>query len=137
MADLAETSLWPLLVYSGAVVLLVAAMLVISHFLGQRHTGRATGQPFESGMPVTGSARLRLPIQFYLVAMFFVVFDLESIFIFAWAISYDRLGWSGYIALVVFIVVLFVALAYLWRLGALDWGTTAVLKQRHREQSKI
>lgn len=129
--------LWPLGVYFGAVVVLVTIMLVLSWLLGQRHSDRMTGEPFEAGAPVTGSARLRLPIQFYLVAMFFVVFDLESIFIFAWAISYRRLGWAGYISIVVFIFILFVALAYLWRSGALDWGTSAVLKHRRDEERKL
>jgi NADH-quinone oxidoreductase subunit A len=115
--------LWPLVVYFILVLLTVAAIIVLSSVLGQRHAERSTGQPYESGMPVTGSARRRFSVDFYLVAMFFVVFDVESIFLFAWAIAWRRLGWTGYVEIVVFIGIMLAALAYLWRLGALDWGT--------------
>ena len=74
-------------------------------------------------MPVTGSARVRLSAKFYLLAMFFVIFDLETVFIFAWAVSAREVGWPGYLEILVFIGVLAVALVYLWRLGALDWET--------------
>jgi NADH-quinone oxidoreductase subunit A len=117
--------LWPLVVYFVAVIFLVAAMLGLSYVLGQRHEDPATGQPYESGIVSTGSARLRLSADFYLVAMFFVIFDLEAVFLFAWAIAFRELGWGGYIEILVFIGILVAALAYLWRLGALDWGTMA------------
>lgn len=112
----------PLLVYAAGVVLVVATMLGLSHVLGQQHRERATGEPFESGIPITGSARVRLSANFYLIAMFFVIFDLEAVFIFAWAIAAREAGWSGYAVMVVFVCILFVALLYLWRLGALDWA---------------
>src|SRR6266436_93520 len=114
--------LWPLAVYSVIVGMLVVAMLGLSYVLGQRHQDRATGSPYESGILSEGSARVRFPAKFYLVAMFFVIFDLEAVFIFAWAIAYRDVGWSGYIEVVVFIAILLAALVYLWRLGALDWA---------------
>ncbi len=116
--------LWPLLVYIGAVVILVTAVLGLSFLLGQHHRERTTGRPYESGSPPTGSARLRLPVRFYLVAMFFVVFDVESIYIFAWTIAWRQAGWAGYVEVLIFIGILLAALVYLWRLGALDWGRT-------------
>jgi NADH-quinone oxidoreductase subunit A len=116
------TSLWPLAVYAGAVIALVTSMLVLSYVLGQRHQGRATGEPYESGIVSTGSARVRLSVEFYLVAMFFVIIDLEAVFLIAWAIAFRELGWVGYIEVVVFIGILLAALVYLWRQGALDWG---------------
>jgi NADH-quinone oxidoreductase subunit A len=122
--------LWPFLVYSVAVVFLAAGMIVVSYVLGQRHREKATGEAYESGMPVTGSARLRFSIDYYLVAMFFVIFDVESIFIFAWAVAWRELGWAGYVELLIFIGIMLAALIYLWRLGALDWGTTQRLKDR-------
>jgi len=97
-------------------------MTAASAVLGQRHTDKATGQPFESGIVTVGYARLRFPVKFYLVAMFFVIFDLETVFIFAWAIAWRDVGWIGYIDMLVFVGVLVAALVYLWRLGALDWG---------------
>jgi NADH-quinone oxidoreductase subunit A len=93
-----------------------------SYVLGQRHMARSTIQPFESGVLPVEDARLLFPIQFYLVAMFFVIFDLESVFIYAWAIAARAAGWNGYFTILAFIGVLLVALVYLWRIGALDWG---------------
>ena len=117
-------AIWPLVLYFLAVVGMVGIVMVLSHVLGQRHRDRATGTPYESGMIPTGSARLRLSADFYLIAMFFVIFDLESIFIFAWAVAAREAGWVGYLEALVFVAVLFAALAYLWRSGALDWSAS-------------
>ena len=115
--------LWTLGVYFIVVVLLVAAMLALSYVLGQRHDEHATGQPYESGILSEGSARVHVSAKFYLVAMFFVIFDLEAVFILAWAIAARELGWAGYWEILVFVAILLAALAYLWRLGALDWSS--------------
>jgi NADH-quinone oxidoreductase subunit A len=115
--------LWPFVVYFACVIAVVVGMMAISFFLGERHREKATNEPYESGIKSTGSAHLRFSIKFYLVALFFVIFDVESMFIFAWAIAFRELGWAGYISIVVFIGILLAALVYLWRLGALDWGT--------------
>lgn len=117
-----QTTVWVLGLYFAAVLAVVAGMIGISYLLGQRHKDRATGEPYESGVLTTGSARVRFSVKFYLVALLFVVFDLETVFIVAWAVAFRQLGWGGYAAIVVFIAVLFVALVYLWRLGALDFG---------------
>jgi len=114
----------PFLIYFVAVITLVALILSLSYFLGQKHRQRAMGEPYECGVISEGSARLRLPVQFYLMALFFVIFDLESIFIFAWAISFRELGWAGYFEVLIFIGILIAALFYLWKLGALNWGTS-------------
>ena len=119
-----------LAIYFGAILALVALMIALSALLGERHERRATVQPFESGMLPVGQARLRFPSQFYLIAMFFVVFDLESVFVYAWAVAARSVGWAGYIEVVVFIVILAAALAYLWRVGALDW--TPRRSRQHR-----
>jgi len=104
-------------------VVLVAAMIGLSAILGQRHQERTTGDPYESGIVPTGTARIRFDVKFYLMAMFFVIFDLEAVFVYVWAVSARRLGWSAYIEIVVFIGFLVLALFYLWRVGALDWTT--------------
>jgi NADH-quinone oxidoreductase subunit A len=104
-----------------AVVLLAAVMIGLSYFLGERHRERATGLPYESGVASTGTARVRFDIKFYLVAMFFVIFDVEAVFIFAWAVSLKEAGWIGYIEILIFIGVLLAALIYLWGAGGLDW----------------
>ena len=126
-------ALWPLAVYFVAVVAVVAAMIGISHVLGERHAERATGQPYESGIVSEGSARIRFPVKFYLVAMLFVIFDLEAVFLFAWAVAARELGWAGYVEAMVFTGVLVAALAYLWRSGALDWATPPTGRARARE----
>jgi NADH-quinone oxidoreductase subunit A len=126
-------TLWPLVVYAGAVIVLVTSMLALSHVLGQRHQETATGEPYESGIVSTGSARVRLSAEFYLVAMFFVIFDLEAVFIVAWAVAFREVGWGGYVEVVVFIGVLLAALVYLWRQGALDWGAAGRAMARRRD----
>ena len=115
-------TLWPLVVYFVIVVLMVAGILAVSYLLGQRHTERATGIPYEGGIVSEGSAQVRLSAKFYLMAMFFVIFDLEAVFLFAWAVAGRELGWAGYFEVLVFIAVLLAGLVYLWRLGALDWA---------------
>jgi NADH-quinone oxidoreductase subunit A len=115
-------SLLPIGVYVVCVVGVVLIMVGASFLLGQRHRDHATGQPYESGIVSEGTARVRMTSQFYLMAMLFVIFDLEAVFIFAWAVSVRELGWTGYAAISIFIVLLLLALVYLWRLGALAWG---------------
>lgn len=127
--------LWPLIVYFIAVLLLVGAMMLISYVMGERHNEKETGEPYESGITTTGSARIRLSAQFYLIAMFFVIFDLESAFVVAWAIAARQLGWAGYAEILVFIGFLLAALIYLWRLGALDWSTSSARQRRLRQEN--
>lgn len=122
MSTVGLATLWPLGVYFACVVGVVAFMVGASFLLGQRHNDRATGEPYESGIVSEGSARLRMTSQFYLMAMLFVIFDLEAVFIFAWAVAVRELGWTGYTAISVFILFLLVALVFLWRAGALSWG---------------
>jgi NADH-quinone oxidoreductase subunit A len=98
--------------------------------LGQRHKERTTGDPYESGIIPTGSARIRFDVKFYLMAVFFVIFDLEAVFIFAWAVAARRLGWVAYTEILIFVGFLFLALVYLWRIGALDWRTA-----KHRRKA--
>lgn len=114
--------LWPLAVYMAATVIVVTLMIAVSYVLGQRHAGRSTAEPYESGVASTGTAHVRFDVKFYLIAMFFVIFDLEAVFIFAWAVALREAGWAGYIEILVFIGVLGAVLIYLWRTGALEWG---------------
>ena len=114
-------NLWPLAVYVAIVGILVTAMLSLSFVLGQRHQDRATGSPYEAGILSEGSARVRFSAKFYLTAMFFVIFDLEAVFLFAWAVAVRESGWTGYAEVLLFVTVLLATLAYLWRVGALDW----------------
>lgn len=110
----------------GTYLLVVAAvcvlMLTFSWLLGGRAWGRAKTESFESGIVSVGSARLRFSAKFYLVAMFFVIFDVEAMFLYAWAIALREAGWAGFIEAAIFIAVLLVGLFYLWRVGALNWA---------------
>ena len=111
--------------YFFLVVSLIGILLVASWFIGAkaRHGG-AQDIPYESGIvPVGDAENMRLSIEFYLVAMFFVIFDLETIFIVVWAVAFEEVGWVGYGAVAVFIAMLLVALLYELKTGALDWGT--------------
>ncbi|WP_242696396.1 NADH-quinone oxidoreductase subunit A [Longitalea luteola] len=111
-----------MLLYAGLVVFLLAAILLLSYLLGQHHHDRATNKPYEGGIEQTGSARLRFSAQFYLVAMLFVIFDVEAVFIILWALGFYELGWPGYIGVAIFIAQLVVVLIYEWGIGALDIG---------------
>ena len=85
--------------------------------------------PFESGIISVGSSQFRISVQFYLVAILFIIFDLEVVFLFAWSVSVREAGWLGFIEMSVFIFILIVALFYLWRIGALDWRTQKQKRQ--------
>lgn len=116
--------LLPLLVYVGATVVLLSVTLIASWLIGPKTRKRlATELPYESGILPVGSAETtRFSIEFYLIAMFFVIFDLETVFIFGWAIAFGDLGWQGYFGAAVFIGVLLIALVYELSTGALDYG---------------
>lgn len=105
-----------------AVLGLSAFMLTASFLLGGRSSGRSKTLPFESGIIGTGSARQRFSVQFYLVAMLFVIFDLEAVFLFAWAAALRDTGWAGFWGAALFIFILLAGLVYDSRVGALDWA---------------
>ena len=117
-----STLFWPLIVYTAIVLSLVCLILGVSYVLGGRHKERATNEPYEGGILSTGSARLRFSSQFYMIAMLFVIFDVETVFILSWAIAFQELGWYGYFGVLAFILILVVVLIYEWRNGALDFG---------------
>lgn len=128
----AET--WAVVAYTIGTFAVIGIMLFVSWLLGGRAWGRAKNEPFESGVVGAGSTRLRLSAKFYLVAMFFVIFDVEALFLYAWSISVREAGWPGLIEAVIFIVILLASLAYLWRIGALEWAPEqrARLAERRR-----
>lgn len=123
---------WPFLVYAVLAIVLPAVIIGAASVLGQRHHELTTGTRYESGLPPAGPLPQRFSIEFYQIAVFFVVFDLEAVFIFAWAVGLRESGWRGYAEALVFIVLLLTGLVYLWRLGALDWGTSSRLRRKYR-----
>ncbi|MDE8342227.1 MAG: NADH-quinone oxidoreductase subunit A [Acidocella sp.] len=108
--------------YSLAICVMVSVMIGASWLLGPRRQGAPDTNPFESGILPLHDTTIRFPSQFFLVAMFFVIFDLEMVFVFAWALVVRQVSWIGYAGIMTFLLLLLAALAYLWRSGALEWG---------------
>jgi len=123
-------SAWAIVLYLFFILFIVGMMVMVPRFLGERHRERATEHPYESGIESTGSARIRVDVQFYLVAVVFLMFDVETAFILSWAIAFKRLGWGGVAAIVVFIGLFALMLVYLVRVGALEWGSRARERKR-------
>jgi len=131
-----SSSLWAMIAYMGGVVFLLAFMLGIPVWLGGRDWGRAKNEPFESGVVPSGGAHLRLSAKFYLIAMFFVIFDVEALFLYAWAVSVRESGWTGFIEVSIFIGVLLAGLVYIWRIGALEWAPAQRKRRAEREAAR-
>ena len=118
--------------YTVIVLALIGLLLFLAAWLGERRRHPEKGRPYESGIIPTGSARLRYPVPFYLIAIFFLIFDVESAYIFSWAVAAEDLGWQGWLQMAFFITVLLLGLLYIWKKGALDWGPKA--KDRHLQR---
>ena len=116
-----EPGIFSLTVYGFLVLVFVASQLFLAAWLGEKKPGIEKARPYECGVIPTGSARLRYPVPFYLVAIFFLIFDVEGAYIFTWAVVYRDLGWSGWMQMSFFIVLLLIGLIYLWKKGGLDW----------------
>lgn len=125
---------WAFSVFLLFIAIIIGAMLGVAYLLGGRDSGRAKHEPFESGVVSSGSAQLRLSAKFYLVAMFFVIFDIEAVFLYVWAVSMREVGWAGYIEAVIFMSVLLAGLVYLWRIGGLDWSPEQKRRQKARRK---
>ena len=105
----------------GAGFAFVAIML--SSVLGPRKPSPEKSAPYECGMPAVGDARERQSVKFYLVAMIFLLFDIEVAFLYPWAMALRELGWNGFVQVVLFMGLLLAGYTYVWRKGALDWGS--------------
>lgn len=125
---------WSFGIFLLAIVAICVLMLGVSWLVGGRYRGRAKNEPFESGVVSVGNARLRFSAKFYLTAMFFVIFDVEALFLYAWAVSVRESGWPGFIEAAIFILVLLAGLIYVWRIGALDWAPDS--RRKKNTQSK-
>jgi NADH-quinone oxidoreductase subunit A len=121
--------IWPFMLYAALVLLLVGGMILGSYLLGERHQQPSRNIPYESGVQPTGTARLRFVIHYYPVGVFFILFDIEAVILFAWAIAFRELGWSGYISATLFVVTLALGLAYIWKERGLDWNPPPLRRQ--------
>jgi len=122
----------PLLVFMVVAIALMAGVLGLAWLIGARtRRSAATDMPYESGiLPVGEAGQLRLAVEFYVIAIFFVIFDLEAVYVFSWAVAFEQLGWTGYLAVSLFILELLLALVYAARSGLFQFG------DRQREPSR-
>lgn len=117
-----EPDVFSLFLFGGMICLLIVVLLFLSGWLGEKRSSLEKHRAYESGIIPTGSARLRYPVPFFLVAIFFLIFDVEGAFIFAWGIAWEGLGWAGWLQITFFIGMLLLGLVYIWRKGGLEWG---------------
>ncbi|EFK08580.1 putative NADH dehydrogenase subunit A [delta proteobacterium NaphS2] len=116
-----EPGIFSLALYTALVLALVSVMLFLCTWLGEKKPNSEKTTPYECGILPTGNARFRYPVPFYRVALFFLIFDLEAVFIFAWAVAFKELGWAGWVQITFFILVLLLSLFYVWKKGGLHW----------------
>ena len=114
-------SYFPLAVLFALAGVVVLTLLFIAQKFGPKSVNPAKSQPFESGNPPTGNARIRFSVRFYLVAMLFLIFDLEVVFLYPWAIYFRQLGLFGLVQMAIFLGILTIGYIYVWRKGALEW----------------
>jgi NADH-quinone oxidoreductase subunit A len=113
---------FPVLLQGIIAVGLAAVLIVLSYVLGKRVRNKIKDTPYESGITPTGDARGRFSVKFYLVAMLFILFDIEAIFLYPWAVVYRELKIFGFIEMLIFVVLILSGFFYIWKKGALDWA---------------
>ncbi len=115
----------PLLLHFGIATVIAGAIVTLSYFIGQHKPNRAKLSPYECGVPPVGDARERFSVKFYMVAMLFILFDVEAVFLYPWAVVLRELKMFGFWEMIVYIGIFLVGLFYVWKKGVLDWGLTA------------
>ena len=113
---------FPVLVQIALAVLVAGALVAISYFIGKRVKDRVKDSPYECGIAPTGSARERFSVKFYLVGIVFILFDIEAVFLYPWAVVYRELKMFAFVEMLLFIVLVLVGFFYVWKKGALDWS---------------
>lgn len=113
----------PLLIYLAEAVIVAGALVTLSSLVGWRRPSRVKQQAYECGVTPTGDAREPFSVKFYLVAMLFILFDIEAIFLYPWAYVFRSLSWAGFYEMMVYVGILLAGYVYLWKKGALDWNT--------------
>jgi NADH-quinone oxidoreductase subunit A len=111
----------PVLIHFLVVVAIAAAILGLSAWVGAKRPSRVNLSPYECGIPPVGDARERFSVSFYLVAMLFILFDVEVVFLYPWAVVFKSLKWFGFVEMLLYVAILLAGYVYLWKKGALDW----------------
>src|SRR5258706_15697108 len=114
----------PILIHAGLAVVVGLAMLALSSFLGLHKPSRVKAMPYESGVAPVGDTRHPMNVRFYLVAMIFILFDVEAVFLYPWAVVFRDLGMFGYLEMVLYMAVILAGFFYIWKRGVLDWSKT-------------
>src|SRR5580693_7796647 len=113
---------FPVLVQIGIAIAVAAGLIGASTALGKRARSPLKDTPYESGMAPTGSARERFSVKFYMVGMIFILFDIEAVFLYPWAVVYRELKMFGFFEMFVFVALILIGFFYIWKKGALDWA---------------
>ena len=113
---------FPVLLQALLAMALAAGLLTVSYLLGKRVRNKVKDMPYESGIVPTGDARQRFSVKFYLVAMLFILFDIEAIFLYPWAVVFRDLRMAGFVEMLIFVVLILSGFFYIWKKGALDWS---------------
>jgi len=119
----------PLLLHILAVAIVASAIVTLSWILGKRRPTRAKLSPYECGMVPVGDARERFSVKFYLVAMLFILFDVEAVFLYPWAVILRDLKMFGFWEMMVYIAIVLVGFFYVWKKGVLDWNRSSLLRR--------
>jgi NADH-quinone oxidoreductase subunit A len=121
---------FPVLVQAVLAMALAAGLLSASFVLGKRVRNLVKDMPYESGIVPTGDARRRFSVKFYLVAMLFILFDIEAIFLYPWVVVYRELKMFGFVEMLTFVVLILSGFFYIWKKGALDWSGADLDRRR-------
>ncbi len=125
---------FPVLLQALLAMALAAGLLGVSRILGKRVRNKVKDLPYESGIVPTGTARERFSVKFYLVGMLFILFDIEAIFLYPWAVVYREpgMGWYAFIEMLIFVALILSGFFYIWKKGALDWAESGLSKRRRQ-----
>jgi NADH-quinone oxidoreductase subunit A len=121
---------FPIVVQVVIAAVLAAALIAISYIFGKKVRNRVKDTPYESGMVPTGDARQRFSVKFYLVAMLFILFDIEAIFLYPWVVVYRELKMVAFVEMLIFVVLILSGFLYIWKKGALDWSGSDISRKR-------
>jgi len=127
---------FPVLAQGLLAVVIAAALLIISSVLGKKIRNKIKDTPYESGIVPTGDARSRFSVKFYLVAMLFILFDIEAIFLYPWAVVYRDLKLFGFVEMLIFVVLILSGFFYIWKKGALEWAHPDHPSRRRAAEAK-
>jgi len=122
---------FPVLVQAILAMALAGGLLSVSYLLGKKVRNRVKDMPYESGIAPTGDARSRFSVKFYLVGMLFILFDIEAIFLYPWAVVYRELKMFAFVEMLVFVILILSGFFFIWKKGALDWSSSDISGRKH------